>query len=168
MQVTLRKTDIRQATEQRTGNAEAKRLDVLSQCNLKEGRCRKEMKGSKINEVIGDMLATGELELLSFGKGGRCCRTTQLGKQSLANKQTVLCDTVFVRNEDNVGTSRNDPAQFVLNVKATDKLGKIYGGEYETLTEKTASKITQASVKALIKTLKKQPKTRKKADKKPT
>lgn len=164
MQTTLRKTDIRQATEQRTGNAEAKRLDILAQCNRSEGRCRKEMSGSKINEIIGDLIGTGELELLSFGKGGRLCRTTKRGKESLAAKRTILCDTVFVRNEDNTNASRNDATQFVAqSEKATKTLGKVFNGDYDILDAASAKKlkITEASVKALIATLK--PKSGKKA-----
>lgn len=147
MQASLRKTDIRQTREQITGTAEGKRLDILAQCNVKAGRCRKDMSGSKINEAIGDLIGTGELELLSFGKGGRCCRTTAKGIASLKAKRTELCDTVFVRNEDNTNASRNDPLQFgELNLKAQPLAKKAFGNEYELLEK--------SHVERLIKSLK--------------
>ena len=137
MQTNSRKTDDRQAAEQLSGIAEKKRLSVLRQCNVAGGMYRSKMTGSKINETIGDMIASGELKLLSTGKGGRLCETTDLGKQSLEEGFTVFCDTVFTRNEDNTNSSRNDPTQFEGMSKKVENIGKAKFVEYTTISEKS-------------------------------
>lgn len=139
MQTSSRKTDDRQAAEQLSGIAEKKRLSVLRQCNIKGGMLRSMMIGSKINEAIGDCFATRELLLLSTGKGGRLCETTDLGRASLKAGYTILCDTVFTRNEDNTNSSRNDPTQFEDMSKKVEYIGKERFAEYVTISEKSVT-----------------------------
>ncbi len=99
MPTNLTKTDIRRRREETTGTAERKRLSVLKQCDVGTGRFRQDMTGSKINEAIRDLIEVDALELLSSGEGGRCCRTTDKGRQFLKEGQTCLANRGFVRDE---------------------------------------------------------------------
>lgn len=134
MQTTMRKTDVRQTREQVKGTCEKKRLDVLRQANRAAGIKRQEMTGSKINEVIGDLIATGELELLGFGQGGRHVKTTAKGIAAIKAGTTKLADVIVVRNEDNTFGNRDDANNFIpQNTLTTRKLGKAIANDYDTL-----------------------------------